>query len=132
MNELSIHTIDDLQIHVCHHDISKVPIQGFGRVYGIALQALPGKTHPSFKDHRKAEKPYLSRYGEIWVDKLKSSTAMSKLCCINDLIVFMMNEAEKLVKGSVHDDDFYIVQDAVVLMKSKEKNKQDETERLLT
>ena len=55
------------------------------------------------------------------MDKLKSSTAMSKLCCINDLIVFMMNEAEKLVKGSVHDDDFYIVQDAVVLMKSKEK-----------
>ena len=64
---------------------------------------------------------YLSRYGDIWVEKLKSFTAMSKLCCITDLIHFMMNEAEKLIKGSVHKDDFCIVHDALVLMKAKEK-----------
>ena len=54
------------------------------------------------------------------MDKLKSSTAMSKLCCIADLIRFMMNEVEKLMKGSVHEDDFYIVHDALVLMTAKE------------
>ena len=54
------------------------------------------------------------------MDKLKSSTAMSKLVCITDLIHFMMDEAEKLMKGSVHEDDFYIVHDALVLMTSKE------------
>ena len=53
------------------------------------------------------------------MDKLKSSTAMSKLCCITDLIRFMMNEAEKLMKGSVHEDDLFIVHDALVLMTSK-------------
>ena len=26
MNELSIHTISNLQLHVCHHGIPKVPI----------------------------------------------------------------------------------------------------------
>ena len=52
--------------------------------------------------------------------KLKSSTAMSKLCCINDLIRFMMNEAEKMMKGSVHEDDFFIIRDALVLMTAKE------------
>ena len=52
--------------------------------------------------------------------KLKSSTAMSKLCCITDLIRFMMNESEKLMKGSVHENDFYIVHDALVLMTAKE------------
>ena len=52
--------------------------------------------------------------------KLKSSTAMSKFCCITDLIHFMMNEAEKLIKGSVHEDDFYIIHNALVLMTAKE------------
>ena len=59
MNELSIHTIADLQLHVCHHGIPKVPIRGFGPIYEISLQALPGKTPPSFKDHRTAKKLYL-------------------------------------------------------------------------
>ena len=31
-----------------------------------------------------------------------------------------MDEAENLMKGSVHEDDFYIVHDALVLMTSKE------------
>ena len=54
------------------------------------------------------------------MDNLKSSTEMSKFCCITDLIRFMMNEAEKLTKGSVHEDDLYIVQDDLVLMAAKE------------
>ena len=86
----------------------------------MALQALPGNPPSSFKDHRKAKNPYHSRYGERWVEKLKSSTAMSKLCCITDLIRFMMNEAEKMMKGSVYEDDFYIVHDALVSMTEKE------------
>ena len=34
-----------------------------------------------------------------------------------------MNEAEKLTKRSVHEDDLYIVHDALVLMAAKEKIK---------
>ena len=45
---------------------------------------------------------------------------MSKFCCITDLIWFMMKEAENLMKGSVHEDDFFIVHDDLVLMKAKE------------
>ena len=47
---------------------------------------------------------------------MKSSTAMLKLCCITGLISFMMNEAEKLMKGSVHKDDLLIVHNALVLI----------------
>ena len=54
------------------------------------------------------------------MEKLKSSTAMSKFCCVTDLIRFMMNEAEKLMKGSVHEDDFYIFHDTLVLMPAME------------
>ena len=53
------------------------------------------------------------------MEKLKSSTAMSKFCCITDLIRFTMDEAEKLMKGSVHEDDFYIFRDALVFMTEK-------------
>ena len=35
MNELRIHTIADLQLHVRHR--GKVPIQGFYRIYAMAL-----------------------------------------------------------------------------------------------
>ena len=54
------------------------------------------------------------------MDKLKYSTEMSKFCCITNLIRFMTNEAEKLMKGSVHEEDFFIVHDALVLMTVKE------------
>ena len=118
MNELIIHTIADLQLHVCHH--GKVPIQGFDQIYAMAFQDLLGNPPSSFKDRRKAKNPYLSRYGEIWVEKLKSFTAMSKFCCITNLIRFMMNESEKLTKGSLHEENFFIVHDALVLMTAKE------------
>ena len=52
--------------------------------------------------------------------KLKSSTAMSKFCCITDLICCMINEVEKLMKGSVQDQNFFIFHDALVLMTEKE------------
>ena len=45
---------------------------------------------------------------------------MSKFCCITYLIRFMMKEAENLMKGSVHEDDLFIVHDALVLMTAKE------------
>ena len=67
MNELSIHTIAYIQLHVHNRGIPNVHIQGFGHIYDIAFQALPGNPPPSFKGHRKAKNPYLSRYGERWV-----------------------------------------------------------------
>ena len=97
MNELRIHTIADLQLHVRHR--GKVHNRGFDQIYAMALQALPGNPPSSFKDHRKAKNPYHLRYGEGWVEKLKSSTEMSKFVCITDLILFMMTEVEKLMKG---------------------------------
>ena len=45
---------------------------------------------------------------------------MLKLCCITDLIRFMMKEPNKPMKGYVLEDDFFIVHDALVLMTAKE------------
>ena len=57
------------------------------------------------------------------MEKLKSLTAMSKFVCITDLIRFMMDEAEKVMKGSVHEDNFYIVHDALVLITAKDRGR---------
>ena len=45
---------------------------------------------------------------------------MSKLFCINDLIRFMIKEAEKLMNGSVNEDNLFLVHDDLVLMTVKE------------
>ena len=102
------------------YGLPKLPIRGLGQIYEHGLVALPGKPTPSIKDRRKEKNPYFSRYGKRWVEKLKSSSSMSKFCCITDLIQFMMKEAEKLMKGSVHENYLFIVHDALVLMTAKE------------
>ena len=40
---------------------------------------------------------------------------MSKFCCKNDLVLFMMKEKEKLMNGSVHEENLFIAHDALVL-----------------
>ena len=122
MNEINVHTITNFQRYIRSYGLPKLSIRGLGQIYEHALVALPGKPAPSVKDHGKASNPYYWRYGERWVEKLHSSSTMSKFCCITDLIRFMMNEAENLMKGSVHEDDLFIVHGALVLMTSKEKN----------
>ena len=54
------------------------------------------------------------------MDKLKSSNILSIFCCITDIIRFMMNESEKLTKGSVHEDHCYIFHYALMVMTEKE------------
>ena len=120
MYEINVHTINDFQRYVQSYGLPKLSICVLGQIYDHALVDLPRKPTPSVKDHRKARNTYYSGYGERWVDKLKSSSSMSKFCCITDLIRFMMKEAENLMKGSVHEDDFFIVHDDLVLMTAKE------------
>ena len=120
MNEINAHTIANFQRYVQSYGLPKLSICGLRQIYDHALVALPGKPTPSVKDHRKARNTYYSRYGERWVEKLKTSSSMSKFCCITDLIRFMMKEAEKLMKGSVNEYYLFILHDTLVLMTAKE------------
>ena len=58
MNDINIHTIDDLQRYVRSYGFPKLPIHGLGQIYEHGLVALPGKPTPSTKDHRKEKNPY--------------------------------------------------------------------------
>ena len=103
INWINVHTIANFKRYVRSYGFPKLTIRGFGRIYEHGLEALHGKPTPSIKEYRKAEKPYLLRYGEKWVETLNSSSPMSKFLCITDLHQFMMREADKLMKGSVHE-----------------------------
>ena len=76
MNDINVHTIANFQRYVRSYGLPKLSIRGLGQIYEHSLVALPGKPTPSVKDHRKARNPYLSRYEERWVEKLKSPSSM--------------------------------------------------------
>ena len=76
INELSIHTIAGRQLHVFRHSIPKVHILGFDQIYYISLSSSTGETPSIFQVPQESENTYISRYGERWVDKLKSSTSI--------------------------------------------------------
>ena len=78
MHEINVHTIVDFHKYVQSYGLPKMSILGLGQIYERALVALSGKSAPSIKDNRKARNPYYSRYGDRWVEKLKSSSSMSK------------------------------------------------------
>ena len=64
---------------------------------------------------------YISRYGYIWVDILKSSTATSKFFCITNPIRFIVYKSDNLMKGSVHKENLSIVHNDLMLMTATEK-----------
>ena len=76
IHEINVHTIAGFQRYVQSYGFPKLSIRGLGQIYEGAMVALPGKPAPSVKDHRKARNPYYSRHGEIWVEKLKTSSSM--------------------------------------------------------
>ena len=104
MNELRIHTIADLQLHVCH----------CGKVFLDLTLALALAL-----DQAQA------------LDLALALDLAQALAMALDL-AFLMNAAEKLTKGSVHEDDLYIVHDALVLMTAKETIKWMKQKRVLT
>ena len=88
------------------YGLPKVKIHVLVALYESSLEALPGKPTNLIKDYRKSNNPYFSSYGETWVEKLKNSSYKSEFCCMSDLVRFIVKEGEKIMKGSVHEDDF--------------------------
>ena len=105
--------------YVILYGLPNVQIRGLVPIYESALKALPGKPTPLVKDHSKSKNPNFFRYGETWVDKLNNSSSVSRLCCISDLVRFMVREGQKIMKGSVHEDDFLIVHRVLQLVTAK-------------
>ena len=71
-------------------------------------------------DHRKAVNPYLSKFGDDWMQKLKSSPTFSSSVVISDYVEHIMRESARIMQGTKHQDDWCIYHDALTLMTAKE------------
>ena len=98
--------ISDLTDYVCSYGLPRNQIHGLVAIYENALKESPGKPTPLEKDHRKSKNTYVYRYEETWVENLNNCSLVYKFCCISDLIRFMVKEVEKIMKRSVHEDEF--------------------------
>ena len=49
----------------------------------------------------------------------KKCSVYSIYCSINDLIDHMFIESEKIMKGTIHEDDYMVYHDALSLMTGK-------------
>ena len=85
--------------------------------------AIPDDCPAPTIDHSLADSLYLSRYDESWEKQLKECTLLSPVCCIADLILFMVNESQRLMDDIDHSDDWYFHHDALDFMTNKESKK---------
>jgi hypothetical protein len=88
---------------------------------------------PAKLDHRKADNPYKSRYGEDeWEKKLNESSGMGPYVSIKSLVENIISECESMMKGTKHEHDWVFYHDALSLMTAKETvSWMDEREGLL-
>jgi predicted flap endonuclease-1-like 5' DNA nuclease len=69
------------------------------------------------QDHRLADNPYLSLYGEEeWEKKIGKSVTLSAYLSIADMIEFMVAESQRVMLGTYHEDDWFFYHDALSLM----------------
>eukprot|EP00957_Ditylum_brightwellii_P136102 10379774-Ditylum_brightwellii.AAC.1 len=67
-----------------------------------------------------ASKPYMSKYGNDWEERLKNSSRMKKLVNIRDLVWHMYKHTKNDFKDSEYEENFYFYHDAFSLMTAVE------------
>ena len=96
-------------------------IRGIRSIHSAAATASPGSRPTcSVIDHRQADNPYESKYGESWDDQIRMSTALAPFRPISDLVKYMMEECAEMMHNTVHQDDWFFYHDALSLLTSKE------------
>ena len=86
------------------------PIRGIGAMHRNATDhSLPGHSPNLVVDHRQADNPYQSKYGEKWQEQLKSCPALSSFRPISELVDFIAEAPHRLMEGLVHQEDCYFI-----------------------
>ena len=79
-------------------------------------KAASQQERPIRVDHRKADNPYKSKYGDDWRKYIVKSPTMNNSVMITDYITHMMEESERVMQGTKHQEDWVIFHDALSLM----------------
>ena len=110
-------------------DMKKIAKENLKQIQGLSEKTLTfiwtqcqlarDDIPPEDVDHRKAPNPYLSKYGEQWIEKLKASPSFSSYVCITDYVEFIVAESSRIMSNTKHSEDWVFYHDALSLMTAK-------------
>ena len=107
LTENNIYTIGDLA-GILPEDLP--PICGICGLHAATSRALAGSCpNISGADHRTADNPYESKYGENWEDHIRKIAAMAPFRPVSDLIEFRMVESERIMTNMVHESNGFFI-----------------------
>jgi hypothetical protein len=73
----------------------------------------------AMKDHKKANHPYLSRYGRAWKDDFRKYAIVAGSISITKMVWHMKDEVDRITKGTKYVDKGQLYHDALTLMTRK-------------
>jgi hypothetical protein len=123
VGELKKATINQMQTIAKNKD-NKLTSKALAHLQAHVQNAVPGDVpDTAFVDHRKANNPYLSRYGDAWKDEIKSTVLMKKNVCITELVEHIFKETKKVMRGTEHENNCYFYHDALSQMTNGDTKK---------
>ena len=99
------------------------------KLFAISLQ--PDENKPPVKDHKKEENPYQSLYKDKWRDVIADTKFMKKYVCITSILKHIISESGKIMKGTIHENNWHFYHDALSLMTSAETKEWMKNEGIL-
>ena len=100
------------------------PPEGFTTTSFLILKSkLPTTIPPSAPppiDHCKHDNPYLSLYGDEWLNKIKSTTAFAHTCSIRDLVLHIVSETKRAFQNTEYSNNWYFYHNALTQMNNPE------------
>lgn len=122
--------IDRIAADVTSKGLSKRKLTAFRQEAGTAKQT--NAPEGLIVDHRKADNPYESRYGEGWKkQQVKDSYMLKAYVDIRDMVRHICKKSEELMKGTKHEDNWFFYHDALSLMKAQDTKAWMEEEGIL-
>ena len=70
-------------------------------------------------DHRKADNPYQSRFGNAWEAAIGKAKALRKHECVTHLWLHVLQETASVFRGTTHEDTWMVYHDALTHLTDK-------------
>ena len=109
---------EDLQLLVNRPDfkISLTKLQEYHHYSQVCID----KNAPAIIDHRMADNPYLSKYGEQTYEAKLDDAALGTRMCITNMITHLYNHTKALYTQGGNTDMWWFYHDSLALMTAKD------------
>jgi len=122
LQEIGVKTIGELKRIDNPHKLDNLPkslTQMKLTKFWNEAQSASNECAPKSIDHRVCSNPYESKFGDDWEQHLQASPTFSHSSYICNYIEHMMNESERVMKGTIHEKTWMVYHDALSIMTSK-------------